>query len=242
MISENMNFEEVCYEVQADLLSVYSASRLIGPFNAYKKERKRNNVSPRLGYPIYYEVNTTRQNRWLVLLEKAPSESKFKGNPNILLFTYCLKDGGIEVYKPLAKSSGGFTGLIVYKNSVFTRYKELIYKGKDEPLEIAKSFLIENGYAHIIYEKKESSTIATATIKQGTLSGVLLNGTHVVYDKFISKAELDESQNNKRGEAIEGLHQATVELIKKDEFDKIDFDFYADIATHFKDDKKGKDE
>lgn len=229
MLLDTMSPEELTMEIHADFKKVCNSWLRIS--TEYDKERKKLKIDKHKSYNKYYEIKSKKNNNWLFLLSKAPSE-KYKGleSINVCSLVYYYSVDGLRVFK--IRPEGG---LQVYNGHLFTRYNERLNLGIIKPLDSVKHFFINNGYSTTQVIKKESKEFIISVCKDGLLLGELQNNLGWLINKtFITKDLMRADQNREETSLLDSLQAQIEEALNQPEFDKNHYSYLADVFKGIK--------
>ena len=234
MLSTTMSNDQVMEEVYMDLWNLLKGQRLQVLLHSYNRERRKLRVKLQSEYTKIYESVSSNRNKWVILFSKPPAIKEYKGDPNILIFTYVKEKRGITVYKPMTCSQKMYDKLAIYSDSFFVDYAAAEGLHDISPVDIVKTFFLKNGYSTLGSIEFEGDLVPVAISKQGLSLGVYMPDIQSFeYNSFVSKEVLGE-----RYDAIEKQMQSVIqnqilEIINDSEFDKVSYDLHADAAVVF---------
>lgn len=234
MLVQSMNSQEIFLEIQREFEELFSttAYRLV---HEYDRLRRKSKIPKTAQFPECYDVRTKGKNNWLLIISKAPSESKYK-SPNdgtICFLTYYYTDNGMRVFKKMydgkANQLGG--GWAIYTGHLFSRYNERLNLNIDKPLDRVKDFFIKNGHASI---KRNDDYSVMAKCKEGMLLGKQVNNQMIVFNTFLGPNEIKPDQQEVALNQIKSLENDIEILLTNEEWDRTAFNMSADVLAAIK--------
>lgn len=231
MIISTMTSEELHKEIIEDW---HTATKSLDRLSKdYDKLRRRGNVNKESSYFKAYEIKTAKKNNWIFFLNKAPSENTYKGREsiNVCSIIYYYNSTGLRVFKTMPFPNGaGVNGLSVYNGHLFKRYNERMSLGLSTPLDIVKTFFINNSYSQIQVIERDNKKFTLSVCKEGLMLGEIQNnGKWLVHKTFISRDLIGIDQEEIEVDLFKSLYNEIEEELNKKDFDKNSYNYKADV-------------
>lgn len=227
MLVDAMSPEEINVEIFTDWITVENSISRIA--TEYNKERAKFKISKTNTYNKTYAIKSHKKNFWYFILSKAPSETTYKGKDSISIcsFVSYYTISGLRVFKIIPTG-----GLAVYNAHLFIRYNERMNLGLINPIDIVIHFFENNGYYTAKIILKEDKELSVAICKNGLLLGELIraNNWHL-HKTFIDKELKSKAQDKIEEELLNSLQKNIEEELNKENFDKENYNYQADIIT-----------
>jgi hypothetical protein len=204
----------------------------------YDKLRRRGNVNKESSYFKAYEIKTAKKNNWIFFLNKAPSENTYKGREsiNVCSIIYYYNSTGLRVFKIMPSHNGaGVIGLSVYNGHLFKRYNERMSLKLSTPLDIVKTFFINNSYSQGQVIERDNKKFTLSVCKEGLMLGEIQNnGKWLVNKTFLSRDLIGIDQEEIEVDLLKSLYSQIEEELNKKDFDKNSYNYKADIIKGIK--------
>ena len=232
-----MTPDEVNKEITSERLELNKIDGTITRLlNEYDKTRRKSKIAPSSTFSKAFPIKTKNKNRWIFLLSKAPSVTKYKGieSINVLELTYYFTNIGLRAFKmiPHADGSGRLNGISVFNSHLFTRYAERLNLNISDPIKLMTHFFTKNGY---FLSQKVQETGFIGTCSEGMILGELQNaGRWIVFKTFITDQQMFPDQTEEEIKLINWMQAEIEEELNNDQFDKARYDHFADTLLGVK--------
>lgn len=136
-----MTPEELGKEVMRDYTNI-SHFKLPLLAEEYDRERKKKKIRHEKQYPIFKEITSDTNNKWIILFNKMASSPRYRGLKDLSLVFICYMstNNGFRYFKVLF--DGGIT---IYNQHFFNRYNLRMELDLNDHLEIVKDYFTHNG-------------------------------------------------------------------------------------------------
>jgi hypothetical protein len=219
-----MNNHELTKAVWQDLAVIKQASTMDRLYEEYDKERRKKKISPDTIYQRCYPIRTKAKNNWIILLQKTPWPTRYRGIDDISFYPIVHYFGpkGHTAFKP--DSASGL--LFVYQAHVFTRYGQRMKLNISHPIEKILHFFTNNALTEHLVKEYKDRLFSIGICRDGALLGEyhedikwVFNRTFVNREVFYRYQRLAEEQMkvdviDQAMEVLSGRHKSDY-LLKK---------------------------
>jgi hypothetical protein len=224
MIVESMNWKELQKEIVKDQSNALNTAKRI--VVEYLRERRKKHINKKSPYIRWYDIKTVNKNRWIIGLEKSPSDEKYQGVLNFQPYVYFYTSTGIKVVKIL--SQGG--GLHYYTGHVFQRYNERMELGIKEPIDLVKRFFTNNGDSYGKIISKGDTEYAIYVCRDGLILAEVIENREWIYNRtFISRNLMNKDQQDLEQELTSILQQEIADELNKPDYQFDQYRYKSDV-------------
>lgn len=132
-------------------------------------------------------------------------------------------------------NGAGVMGLSVYNGHLFKRYNERMSLKLSTPLDIVKTFFINNGYSQCQVIERDNKKFTLSVCKEGLMLGEIQNnGKWLVNKTFLSRDLIGIDQEEIEVDLLKSLYSQIEEELNKKDFDKNSYNYKADIIKGIK--------
>jgi hypothetical protein len=141
MLVHTMTPEELSKEILRDYGNI-THFKLPLLAEEYDRERKKKKIRHEKQYPIFKEITSDTNNKWIILFNKMASAPRYRGLKDLSLVFLCYMStaNGFRYFKVLF--DGGIT---IYNQHFFQRYNLRMELELINHLDIIKDYFIHNG-------------------------------------------------------------------------------------------------
>jgi len=243
MLVSTMNHQEISKEILKEQEIFNYSSTILRLTLEYFDERKKKKIKKEEEYPRYYEIKTKAKNKWLILLSKERTLSKYNSplDYDVKLFTYYYSEKGIRVFESLPE------GIVVHNQHFFTRYRERMNLNILNIIDVVKLYhQINSDPKYSLMAEEEGRSKFIAMVPDG-----FAMGEYIIEDNwYINKTFLAKSAPNSKMSSVErmmitSLAEYISELDKtkdKDRFEEVSKLLQSLVPGGYKEFKKEEEE
>lgn len=168
----------------------------------YDRARRKNKIRKVDPFVVPFKVITPSKNTWYIIMNKAFSDSSYKGLESISItnLVYYYTNIGIRIFRIDPQ-----VGISVFNAHMFSRYNERLNQNIVDPIEKVLTFFNNNPFTHSQVIKKGNRLFLIGKIRQGLILGEIMhNGYWMVWKTYIS----DDLKRVDQNQIEQDLHKS----------------------------------